>query len=67
MLTANNMVQVNVGGNIISNEKIVKLLGIAVDNEFSFEPHLNKYAKKLAKSSMPLQEFQLTFHKRNLQ
>ena len=45
MLTANNMVQVNVGGNIISNEKIVKLLGVAVDNEFSFEPHLNKYAK----------------------
>ena len=27
------MVQVNVGGNIISNEKTVKLLGIKVDNK----------------------------------
>ena len=58
MLTTDNIVQVNVGGNIISNEKTVKLLGITVENKLSFEPHLNKICKKLTKSSMSLQEFQ---------
>ena len=31
MLTTDNMVQVNVGGNIISNEKTIKLVGTTVD------------------------------------
>ena len=38
MLTTDNMVQVNVGGNIISNEKTVQLLGIKVDNKLIWTP-----------------------------
>ena len=30
----------------ISNQKIVKLLGATVDNNLSFEPHLNLVSKK---------------------
>ena len=32
----------------ISNEKIVKLLGVTVDNKLSFEPHLNLVCKKVS-------------------
>ena len=46
MLTTDNMVQVNVGGNIISNEKTIRLLGIKVDNKLLFESHLNRTYKK---------------------
>ena len=67
MLTTNNMVQENAGGNI-SNEKTVNLLCKTVDNKLSFEPYLNKMCKKVSRIySMPLQEFQLTFQKRNLE
>ena len=38
-LITDNMVQVNVGGNIID---------ITVDNKLSFEPHLNKICKKVS-------------------
>ena len=56
ILTNGTMVQVNVRGNILITEKTVRLLGITVDNKLSF-----------AKNSMLLQQFQLTFHKRNLE
>ena len=46
MLTTDYIVQVNVGGNITSNETIVKLLGITVDNKLSSETHLNRICKK---------------------
>ena len=39
MLTTDNKLKIK--GNPISNEKIVKLLGVTVDNKLSFEPHLN--------------------------
>ena len=58
MLTTDNKVKINVKGSAISNEKIVKLLGVTVDNKLSFEPHLNLVCKKLVKNSMPLVEFQ---------
>ena len=48
MLTTDNIVQVNVGANITSNEITVKLLGITVDNKLLFEPHLNKLCKKVS-------------------
>ena len=41
------MVRVNVGGNIVSNEKTVKLLSITVGNKLSFETLLNKICKKV--------------------
>ena len=48
MLTTNNMVQENAGGNI-SNEKTVNLLCKTVDNKLSFEPYLNKMCKKVSR------------------
>ena len=48
MFTNDNMVQANVGGNILNNEKTVKLLGITVDNKLSFETHLNKICKEVS-------------------
>ena len=58
MLTTNNKLKINVKSSPISNEKIVKLLGVTVDNKLSFEPHLNLVCKKLVKNPMPLLEFQ---------
>ena len=47
MLTTDNRLKINVKGSPISNEKIVKLLGVTVDNKLSFEPHLNLVYKKV--------------------
>ena len=47
MLTDNKL-KINVKGGTISNEKIVKLLGVAVDNKFSFETHPNLVCKKVS-------------------
>lgn len=41
MLTADNIMQINVEGN-------VKLLGITADNKLSFEPHLSKIYEKVS-------------------
>ena len=48
MLTTDNKQKINVKGSPISNEKIVTLLGVAVDNKHSFEPHLNLVCKKVS-------------------
>ena len=48
MLTIDNKLKINVKGSLISNEKIVKLLGVTVDNKFFFEPHLNLVCKKVS-------------------
>ena len=56
MLTADNKQKINFKGSPVSNEKIVKLLGVTVDNKLSFEPHSNLVCKKLVKNSMPLLE-----------
>ena len=48
MLTTDNKQKINVKGSPISNEKIVKLLGVTVDNKLSFEPHLNLVCKKVS-------------------
>ena len=48
MLATNNIVQADFWGNIMSNEKTVKLLGMIVDNKLSFEPHLSNVFKKLS-------------------
>ena len=57
MLTTDNKLKINLKGSAISNEKIVKLLGVIVDNKLSFEPHLN-LVRKNVKNSLPLLEFQ---------
>ena len=48
MLTTGNKQKINVKGSRISNEKIVKLLGVTVDNKLSFEPRLNLVCKKVS-------------------
>ena len=48
MLTADNKQKINVKGSPISNENIFTLLGVAVDNKLSFEPHLNLVCKKVS-------------------
>ena len=35
-------------GNLISNEKIGKLLGVTIDNKLSFDPHINLVCKKVS-------------------
>ena len=47
MLTKDNKLKINLKGSPISNEKIVKLLGVTVDNKLSFEPHLHLVCKKV--------------------
>ena len=48
MLTIDNKLKINVKDSLISNEKMVKLLGVTVDNKLSFEPHLNLVCKKVS-------------------
>ena len=48
MLTTDNKLKINVKESPISNEKIVKLLGVTVDNKLSFESHLNLVCKKVS-------------------
>ena len=48
MLTTDNKLKINVKGSPINNEKIVKLLGVTVDNKLSFESHLNLVCKKVS-------------------
>ena len=48
MLTIDNKLKINVKGSLISNEKMVKLLGVTVDNKLSFKPHLNLVCKKVS-------------------
>ena len=54
MLTADNKQKINVKGSPRSNVKIVKLLGITVDNKLSFEPHLNLVCKKVSQKLLAL-------------
>ena len=48
MLTTDNKLKINVKGSPISNEKMVKLLGVTVENKLSLEPHLNLVCKKVS-------------------
>ena len=48
MLTIDNKLKINVKGSPISNEKMVKLLGVTVHNKLSFEPYLNSVRKKVS-------------------
>ena len=48
MLTKDNKLKINIKDSLISNEKIVKLLGETVDNKFSFEPHFSLVCKKIS-------------------
>ena len=48
MLTTGNKLKINLKDSLTSNEKIVKLLGVTVDNKLSFEPHLNLVCKKIS-------------------
>ena len=49
MLTTDNKLKINVKGSPINNEKIVKLLGVTVDNKLSFESHLNLVCKTVSR------------------
>ena len=59
-----NKLKINVKGSPIRNEKIVKLLGVTVENKLSFEPHLNLVCKKV-ENSMPLLEFRSLSQRKN--
>ena len=58
MLRTDNKLKVNVKGSPISNDKMIKLLGVTVDNKLSFEPHLNLVCEKVSQNSMLLLELQ---------
>ena len=58
MLITDNELKINVKCSPLSNEKIVKLLGVTVDNKLSFEPHLNLVCTKVSQNAKPLLEFQ---------
>ena len=47
MLTTDSKLKIHVKGSPISNGKILKLLGLTVDNKLSFESHLNLVCKKV--------------------
>ena len=47
MLRIDNKLKINVKGSLTSNEKMVELLGVTVENKLSFEPHLNLVSKKV--------------------
>ena len=59
-----NKLKINVKGSPIRKEKIVKLLGVTVENKLSFEPHLNLVCKKV-ENSMPLLEFRSLSQRKN--
>ena len=59
-----NKLKINVKASPIRNEKIVKLLGVTVENKLSFEPHLNLVCKKV-ENSMPLLEFRSLSQRKN--
>ena len=48
MLRTDNKLKVNVKGSPISNDKMIKLLGVTVNNKLSFEPHLNLVCEKVS-------------------
>ena len=48
MLTTANKQKINVKGSPISNEKIVKILGLTIHTKLFFEPHLNLVCKKVS-------------------
>ena len=48
MLTTDNKLKITVKGSPISNEKIVKLLGVAVYNKLFVELHLDLICKKVS-------------------
>ena len=54
MLTTDNKLKINIKGSPITNEKIVKLLGVTVHNKLTFEPHLNLICKKVSQKSNAL-------------
>ena len=52
MLTTDSKLKIK--GSPISDEKIVKLLGVTVDNKLSFEPHLNLVCTKVSQKRQAL-------------
>ena len=66
MLTTDNKLKINVKGSAISNEKIVKLLRVTVDNKLSFEPHLNLVCKKVNQKLHPFARVSKFFSKKKL-
>ena len=54
ILTTDKKLKINVKGSPISNEKVVKLLGVIVDNKLPFEPHLNLVCKKYSQKLLAL-------------
>ena len=48
MLKTCHSLQINKKGSSLSNNKTVRLLGVTVDPELSFEPHLIDVCKKVS-------------------
>ena len=66
MLTTDNKLKINVKGSPISNENIVKLLGVTVDNKLSFEPHLNLVCRKVSQKLHALARVSKVISKKKL-
>ena len=66
MLTTDNKLKINVKDSLISNEKIVMLLGVTVNNKLSFELHLNMVCKKISQKLHSLARVSKFISKKNL-
>ena len=47
IVAIDNKLTISVKGSLVSNKKIIKLLGVTVDNKLSFEAHLNLVRKRV--------------------
>ena len=66
MITTVNKLKINVKSSPTSNEKIVKLLRVKVDNKLSFVPHLNLVCKKISQKLHALARVSKFISKKNL-
>ena len=66
MITTGNKLKINVMSSPISNEKIIKLLGVIVGNKLSFVPHLNLVCKKMSQKLHALARASKFISKKNL-
>ena len=66
MLTTDDKQKINVKGSPISNKKIVKLLGVTVDNKLCFHPHLNLVCKTVSQKLHAFARFSKFISKKKL-
>ena len=57
IVAIDNKLTISVKGSLVSNKKIIKLLGVTVDNKLSFEAHLNLVRKKVNQKVYDLSKY----------